>query len=31
VKDKRFKVTGGGMIDMFADVFRDDDLQIYKK
>jgi len=31
VKDKRFKVTGGGMIDLFADVFRDDDLQIYKK
>jgi endonuclease/exonuclease/phosphatase family metal-dependent hydrolase len=31
VKDKRFRVTGGGMIDMFADVFRDDDLQIYRK
>jgi hypothetical protein len=31
VKDTRFKVTGGGMIDIFADVFRDDDLQIYKK
>lgn len=25
VKDSRFKVVGGGMIDMFADVFRDDD------
>jgi len=25
VKDKRFKVVGGGMIDMFQDVFRDDD------
>jgi len=24
VKDSRFKVVGGGMIDMFADVFRDD-------
>jgi hypothetical protein len=23
VKDKRFKVVGGGMIDMFTDVFRD--------
>ena len=23
VKDKRFKVVGGGMVDMFADVFRD--------
>jgi hypothetical protein len=25
VKDPRFVVTGGGMIDLFADVFRDDD------
>jgi hypothetical protein len=25
VKDPRFKVVGGGMVDMFADVFRDTD------
>ncbi|WP_206659479.1 hypothetical protein [Hansschlegelia zhihuaiae] len=32
VKDPRFRVTGGGMIDMFADVFRDndEDRAIYK-
>ncbi|HEX2542742.1 MAG TPA: endonuclease/exonuclease/phosphatase family protein [Caldimonas sp.] len=31
VKDKRFKVVGGGMVDMFADVFRDnaEDRAIY--
>ena len=31
VKDKRFKVVGGGMVDMFADVFRDnaEDLALY--
>jgi exonuclease III len=33
VKDPRFKVIGGGMIDMFADVFRsnDEDMAIYKQ
>ncbi|MEZ0242355.1 MAG: endonuclease/exonuclease/phosphatase family protein [Sphingomonas sp.] len=31
-KDPRFKVAAGGMVDMFADVFRDnaEDLAIYK-
>lgn len=31
VKDKRFKVAGGGIVDMFADVFRDDpaDMALY--
>jgi hypothetical protein len=31
VKDKRFKVVGGGMVDVFADVFRDnaEDRAIY--
>ena len=31
VKDKRFRVVGGGMVDMFADVFRDnaEDRAIY--
>ncbi len=31
VKDPRFKVIGGGMIDMFEDVFRDgpDDMALY--
>ncbi len=31
VKDKRFKVVGGGMVDLFADVFRDnaEDRAIY--
>lgn len=29
VKDKRFKVTGGGMIQLFEDVFRDEDMTIY--
>ena len=29
VKDPRFKVVGGGMVDMFADVFRDADLATY--
>lgn len=30
VKDPRFMVTGGGLVDIFADVFRDDDVGIYK-
>jgi len=32
VKDKRFKVTGGGLVDVFASVFRDadEDFEIYK-
>lgn len=30
VKDPRFKVTTGGVLDVFADVFRDDDLPIYE-
>ncbi|TAJ71969.1 MAG: endonuclease [Phenylobacterium sp.] len=30
VKDKRFKVIDGGMVDMYADVFRDEDLPIYQ-
>src|SRR5262245_4469781 len=29
-KNYRFRVCGGGMVDMFAIVFRDDDLKIYK-
>jgi hypothetical protein len=29
VKDKRFKVMGGGMVQLFEDVFRDEDLPIY--
>ena len=31
VKDKRFKVVSGGIVDMYADVFRDDaaDLALY--
>ena len=29
-KDQRFRVSGGGMVDMFATVFRDEDLKIYK-
>jgi hypothetical protein len=33
VKDKRFKVTGGGMVDIFKDVFRDgpDDMKQYEE
>ncbi|MBU1210183.1 MAG: endonuclease/exonuclease/phosphatase family protein [Alphaproteobacteria bacterium] len=33
VKDERFQVSDGGIVDMFAAVFRDDpeDLEIYKK
>lgn len=33
VKDPRFKVTGGGMIDIFADVFRDtvEDRAVYAR
>lgn len=33
VKDSRFSVLAGGMVDIYADVFRDDatDRQIYKK
>ena len=32
VKDQRFKVLGGGMVDIFADVFRDDaaDMELYR-
>jgi exonuclease III len=30
VKDERFKVVSGGMIDIYQDVFRDDDLAIYE-
>ncbi|NCP11999.1 MAG: endonuclease/exonuclease/phosphatase family protein [Sphingomonadales bacterium] len=29
VKDKRFKVRGGGMVDLFAAVFTDDDADLY--
>jgi hypothetical protein len=29
VKDPRFECVGGGMVDMFADVFREEDLPIY--
>jgi endonuclease/exonuclease/phosphatase family metal-dependent hydrolase len=29
VKDKRFKVLGGGLFQLFDDVFRDEDLEIY--
>lgn len=29
VKDKRFKVTGGGMVQLFDDVFRDEDMATY--
>jgi hypothetical protein len=29
VKDPRFKVLGGGLIDMFTDVFREEDRAIY--
>lgn len=28
-KDKRFKVTAGGMVDMYQDVFRDEDMGLY--
>jgi endonuclease/exonuclease/phosphatase family metal-dependent hydrolase len=30
VKDKRFQVGSGGIVDIFEDVFRDDDLEIYE-
>ena len=30
VKDKRFRVVGGGLVDIYADVFRDEDHEIYK-
>jgi endonuclease/exonuclease/phosphatase family metal-dependent hydrolase len=30
VKDKRFKVSGGGLVDIYADVFRDEDAALYK-
>ena len=30
VKDPRFRVAGGGMLDMYADVFRDEDIGIYE-
>jgi hypothetical protein len=29
VKDPRFKVIGGGLVDMYADVFREEDRAIY--
>ncbi|WP_207538264.1 endonuclease/exonuclease/phosphatase family protein [Sabulicella rubraurantiaca] len=29
VKDKRFKVMGGGMVALFEDVFRDEDMATY--
>ncbi|PZP45529.1 MAG: endonuclease [Azospirillum brasilense] len=31
VKDKRFEVLGGGLLQLFVDVFRDEDLDIYEK
>ncbi|MCW3847257.1 endonuclease/exonuclease/phosphatase family protein [Sphingomonas sp. LB-2] len=30
VKDPRFKVLGGGMLQMYEDVFRDEDFALYK-
>lgn len=30
VKDQRFKVVGGGMVNMYQDVFRDEDMAIYR-
>ncbi len=30
VKDPRFKVTTGGVLDVFADVFRDEDESVYR-
>lgn len=30
VKDTRFSVIAGGMVDMYQDVFRDEDLKIYE-
>lgn len=30
VKDQRFKVVGGGMVNMYQDVFRDEDRAIYQ-
>lgn len=30
VKDKRFRVTSGGLVNMFQDVFRNEDLAIYR-
>ncbi|HWM48030.1 MAG TPA: endonuclease/exonuclease/phosphatase family protein [Xanthobacteraceae bacterium] len=29
VKDKRFRVVGGGMLDIYAEVFRDEDQKTY--
>ncbi|ADH88031.1 endonuclease/exonuclease/phosphatase family protein [Ancylobacter novellus DSM 506] len=29
VKDRRFKVAGGGMLSLFEDVFRDEDMVLY--
>ncbi|WAJ28514.1 endonuclease/exonuclease/phosphatase family protein [Antarcticirhabdus aurantiaca] len=29
VKDRRFKVTGGGLVPLFDDVFRDEDMAVY--
>ncbi|MGE0036676.1 MAG: endonuclease/exonuclease/phosphatase family protein [Xanthobacteraceae bacterium] len=29
VKDKHFKVVGGGLVDIYADVFREEDREIY--
>lgn len=31
VKDKRFKIVGGGVYDLYAKLFREDDLDIYRK
>jgi len=30
VKDSRFKVNTGGLVDLYADVFREEDLEIYQ-
>ncbi|WP_298244058.1 endonuclease/exonuclease/phosphatase family protein [uncultured Bradyrhizobium sp.] len=30
VKDPRFKVNTGGLVDLYADVFREEDLEIYE-
>jgi len=31
VKDKRFSVTGGGILNMYENVFRDEDFDIYRE
>ena len=30
VKDERFQVRSGGIVDIFEDVFRDEDLPVYQ-